>query len=615
MGPFFPGASSALIRWGFAVHRPSPLHGLFRATSTFYQNPRRSRPAVLTDRDGKHEHIQALRSREMSTLRDTADTADKDPMEDSCYDPREEVLAEIETHQEAEAVPDTPEDTAPAEQHERSCVGEDTRDLTPEDMVRCLDGAIIGQTDAKRAVANAIRNRWRRQRLTDAYMRDEIMPRNILMIGPTGCGKTEIARRLSKIIDAPFIKGEVTKFTEVGFHGRDVDSIIKDLVQLEVKRQQAKLTESIRQQASEQSCVAIANAIALRGPYQNVDEDTLQDFVDLVRRGDWDDHEVTVELTTNPWLSSGPSQHRTSTTGAAQVATADDKPPSTTAARGKRGAASGDGSSAKGAEEREGKKKHSKAGNGHENEATGVRGSRSSESLHTLRVKDARAKLTKMEVERQLSLQQDTVCEKAVKAVEDEGIVFLDEIDKICSKASDYKGPDASAEGVQRDLLPLLEGTTISTQYGNVKTDYILFIAAGAFLSVKPSDLLAEMQGRLPVRVQLTPLNQEDFQRILTEPDANLLKQQQALLATEGIHVEFQDGAVHEIARVATEMNYHVENIGARRLYTIIEKLMEDISYKAPSMPKDSKLIVDACRVRSSVVDFLQRTDLHKYIL
>lgn len=439
--------------------------------------------------------------------------------------------------------------------------------LTPREVVEKLDKYIVGQSEAKRAVANALRNRWRRHKIKSP-MKEEIVPKNILMIGPTGCGKTEIARRLAKLADAPFVKVEATKFTEVGFHGRDVDQIIRDLVDNSLLLTKQKLQKKLKEQIDE----IVENKIleALCGP----DSTSIPSFRGLLRDGQLEEREGSFELP-----ASGPKMQPFDGMGGIAV---------------------------------------------HElisgvNKA--ISGGRTKTEKRNMKVSEARPLLEEAESERLIN--QDTVQKEAIQAVEQDGMVFIDEIDKIVvNHDARYGGADASSEGVQRDLLPIIEGSVVSTKYGNVNTDHILFICSGAFHSCKPSDMLAELQGRLPIRVELKGLTSHDFYRILTEPENNMLKQQQALMQTEGIQMEFTDAAIREISRVAEEVNTSVDNIGARRLHTVLERIVEEISFDAPEKAKESeqsgqqcKYTVDKKDVKERVGELLKRQDLSKYVL
>lgn len=427
--------------------------------------------------------------------------------------------------------------------------------LKPHEIVEQLDRFIVGQADAKRAVAIAMRNRWRRHRLPEE-LRDEVVPKNILMIGPTGCGKTEIARRLAKLADAPFIKVEATKFTEVGFHGRDVDQIIRDLVEISINQTRARLRKQM--QAEVQKRVEDKILDILTG--ESSTDSTRESFRTLLKQGMLDERSVELEVPDRRQGNEGGQQGLNE-----QVVIKLDKM---------------------------------------------MGGQRTQKRRMT--ISQARPLIEEMEVEKLVS--PESVTREAITAVEQDGIVFLDEIDKICSHSENRHGADASAEGVQRDLLPLIEGSVISTKHGNVNTDFILFVASGAFHSVKPSDLLAELQGRLPIRVSLQALSKEDMHRILTEPETNLLRQQIELLRTEKVDLSFTDEAVHEIAAIASEVNRTVENIGARRLNTIIERIVEQISFDASERANQSIVITEE-DVRKNVGDILKQADLSMYVL
>jgi ATP-dependent HslUV protease ATP-binding subunit HslU len=432
--------------------------------------------------------------------------------------------------------------------------------FSPREIVSELDRFIVGQKDAKRAVAIALRNRWRRQQLTGP-IRDEVMPKNILMIGPTGCGKTEIARRLARLANAPFTKIEATKFTEVGYVGRDVEQIVRDLVEIAiglVKEEKRKAVKAKAQLAAENRVLD-----ALVGA--NASQTTREAFRKKLRNDELNDKEIEIEMQAG---SSGmPMFELPGMPGASM------------------GAISlGD--------------MFGKAFGGR----TKSRRTTVSEAYEPL-VAEESDKL----------LDQDSLTEEAIREVENNGIVFLDEIDKICAREG-RGGADVSREGVQRDLLPLIEGTTVATKHGPVKTDHILFIASGAFHVAKPSDLLPELQGRLPIRVELNPLDESDFRRILTETEASLIKQSVALMETEGVTLVFTDDAIDAIARVAVEVNGSVENIGARRLQTVIERVLDDISYTATD--KSGEIFtVDGEYVRKQVGDLAKNADLSRYIL
>jgi ATP-dependent HslUV protease ATP-binding subunit HslU len=429
--------------------------------------------------------------------------------------------------------------------------------LTPKAIVAALDAHIVGQDDAKRAVAVALRNRWRRQQLP-AELRNEVTPKNILMIGPTGCGKTEISRRLAKLADAPFIKVEATKFTEVGYVGRDVEQIARDLVEEAVRLEKERRREAVRAAAEEAAMERLLDALTGK----NASEATRASFRQRIREGHLDDNEVEIEVSDAPSmpfeLPGQPGQMNMINLSEML------------------GKAMGGGP-----------KKRRK-----------------------LKVVDAAHRL--IEEEQDKRLDQDDVARVALADAEANGIVFLDEIDKIA--VSDVRGGSVSREGVQRDLLPLIEGTTVATKYGPLKTDHILFIASGAFHVAKPSDLLPELQGRLPIRVELSALTEADFVRILADTRAALPEQYAALLATEGVTISFTDDGIARIAAIAADVNERVENIGARRLQTIMEKLLEDISFGAETMHGVS-VTIDRAYVDGQLSAIAGDTDLSKYIL
>ncbi|APZ98029.1 HslU--HslV peptidase ATPase subunit [Sphingopyxis sp. QXT-31] len=429
--------------------------------------------------------------------------------------------------------------------------------LTPKAIVAALDTHIIGQDAAKRAVAVALRNRWRRQQLP-AELRDEVSPKNILMIGPTGCGKTEISRRLAKLADAPFIKVEATKFTEVGYVGRDVEQIARDLVEEAVRLEKERRRDAVRVAAEDAAMERLLDALTGKG----ASEATRQSFRQRIREGHLDDSEVEVEVSDAPSMPFDlPGQP-----GQMNMINLSDM----------LGKAMG-----------------------------GLPKKR-----RKMKVIDAATRL--IEEEQDKRLDQDDVARVALADAEANGIVFLDEIDKIA--VSDVRGGSVSREGVQRDLLPLIEGTTVATKYGPMKTDHILFIASGAFHVAKPSDLLPELQGRLPIRVELGALTEADFVRILSETKAGLPEQYAALLGTEGVTLTFKPDAIARVAKLAAEVNEKVENIGARRLQTIMERLVEEVSFTAEDIGGTS-LDIDAAYVDRQLADIVGDTDLSKYVL
>jgi ATP-dependent HslUV protease ATP-binding subunit HslU len=431
-------------------------------------------------------------------------------------------------------------------------------DLTPREIVSELDRFIIGQNDAKRAVAVALRNRWRRKQL-GADLRDEVYPKNILMIGPTGVGKTEISRRLARLAKAPFLKVEATKFTEVGYVGRDVDQIVRDLMDNAVAMTREQMRDDVRARAHAAAEERVIDALA----GTDARPATREMFRGKLKRGDLDDTMIELEIA--------------------------DPTPSMPMLGGMPGMESQMGDLQKML-----------------GQAFGGRRTR-----RRMTVADSHKALVEEEADKLLD--DEAVTRAALASVEEDGIVFIDEIDKVCARA-ETRGADVSREGVQRDLLPLIEGTTVSTKYGPVKTDHILFIASGAFHIAKPSDLLPELQGRLPIRVELKPLTKADFVRILSETENALTLQYSALMLTEGVTVAFTEDGIAEIAAIAAEVNQSVENIGARRLYTIVERVFEELSFTAPDRDGE-KLSVDADYVREHLGDLRRSVDISRYML
>ena len=430
--------------------------------------------------------------------------------------------------------------------------------FSPREIVSELDRYVIGQADAKKAVAIALRNRWRRQELPDD-LREEVLPKNILMVGPTGVGKTEISRRLSKLSEAPFIKVEATKFTEVGYVGKDVEQIIRDLIEISialVKEKKRKEVEAKSQLSSEERVLD-----TLVG--KSATPATRESFRKRLRAGDLDDTIIEIAVQDNP---STPSFEIPGMQGGVGMVNIGD--------------IFGKGSA--------GKKKKKK-----------------------MSVKESYEHIIQEESDKLID--QDQIIKEAKFSVENNGIVFLDEIDKVSAR-SERSGTDVSREGVQRDLLPLIEGTTVNTKHGPIKTDHILFIASGAFQLAKPSDLLPELQGRLPIRVELQPLTKQDFVRILKEPDNSLIKQYVALMKTENVELQFTDDGIEELAEISSQINSTIENIGARRLHTILEKVLEEISFSAPDKSGE-KIIVDKSFVQKNLGDIIKDKDLSKFIL
>ena len=433
--------------------------------------------------------------------------------------------------------------------------------FTPREIVSELDRFIVGQNTAKRAVAIALRNRWRRQQIKGS-LKEEVLPKNILMIGPTGVGKTEIARRLAKLADAPFIKVEATKFTEVGYVGRDVEQIIRDLLEVSINNNKESLKKEVKARAEISAEKRVVEALV----GSTASTQTKEKFKKMLRNGELDDQEIEIELLSN---SSSPmkSMEIPGMPG------------------GMMGMINLGEIFGKGFGQKKEKRK--------------------------LTVKESYEFLLNEESDKLID--NDSLIKRAINNVEQDGIVFIDEIDKICGKNSRGTA-EVSREGVQRDLLPLIEGSTVSTKYGTVKTDHILFIASGAFHVAKPSDLLPELQGRLPNRVELSALNQEDFMRILKEPENNLIRQYEELIATEGVNLKFSENAISEIAKIATQVNDEVENIGARRLHTILEKVLDDISFSA-SDKKNDQIKIDDKYVTKQIGEIYKNNDLSKFIL
>jgi ATP-dependent HslUV protease ATP-binding subunit HslU len=438
----------------------------------------------------------------------------------------------------------------------------ETTAFSPREIVSELDRFIIGQNDAKRAVAIALRNRWRRQQLPEE-LREEVLPKNILMIGPTGVGKTEIARRLARLAQAPFLKVEATKFTEVGYVGRDVEQIIRDLVEIAIAMTRERLRKEVTAKAETRAEERVLDALV----GDKASPDTRQKFRKMLREGQLDDKEVEVTVQDNAGANL-PTFEIPGMPGA-------------------------------------------QMGMVNLGEMFGKAfGNRTKPKRMTV----AESHQVLMAEESDKLLDQEKVVKEAITSVEQNGIVFLDEIDKISAR-SERVGADVSREGVQRDLLPLIEGTTVATKHGAVKTDHILFIASGAFHLAKPSDLLPELQGRLPIRVELKALTRDDLKRILTEPEASLIKQYKALMRTEGMILDFADEAIDEIASLAEQINSSVENIGARRLHTVLERLLEEISFTASDQTAGTVVTIDRDYVREHVGALAKNADLSKFIL
>ena len=431
--------------------------------------------------------------------------------------------------------------------------------LTPRETVSELDKYIVGQAEAKKAVSIALRNRWRRQKVS-TLLKDEISPKNILMIGPTGVGKTEIARRLAKLSNAPFIKIEASKFTEVGYVGRDVESMVRDLVEISVKMESDQNRVSFQAKAEELAEEKILDLLVYK---ETKDNETRQKFRKMFREGKLNDREVEISIPIKfspiQVMSNNPNEDI-------------------------------------------------------DNNVSDMLSNFFPNKEKKRKVKIKEAYKIFVDIEAENLIDKDTINENAIIRAEQLGIIFIDEIDKIARNSSASSGPDISREGVQRDMLPIIEGSTVKTKYGIIKTDHILFIGAGAFHTSKPSDLIPELQGRFPIRVELKSLDSEDFKKILTEPDNALLKQYTELLRTEGISLTFSNDAIDQIADISVEINDRNENIGARRLHTVLEKIIEDISFSAPDL-KDKDVLIDSDYVNNKLKDIVKDRDLSKYIL
>ena len=439
---------------------------------------------------------------------------------------------------------------------------EEKKNYTPKEIVKELDRYIIGQNEAKKAVAIALRNRWRRQRVPED-LREEILPKNILMIGPTGVGKTEISKRLAKLAEAPFLKVEATKFTEVGYVGRDVEQIVRDLIQISITMTQEKLRNKVKSQAQHNAEERVLNALVGK----NASLETRSQFRAQLRSGKLNKKIIEIDLVDNPSGGGLPTLDIPGMPG-------------------------------------------SHVGMINLNELLG-KGMGQKKKKKKMSIKKIYKPL--MDEESDKLIDQEKIISSAKKDVEENGIVFLDEMDKICAR-SERVGGDISREGVQRDLLPIIEGTTVSTKYGSIKTDHILYIASGSFHLSKPSDLLPELQGRLPIRVELNALTKNDFVKILNEPENSLIKQYKALLKTEKVDLDFRKDSIEEIAKLATEINSNVENIGARRLHTVLEKLIEKISFNATEN-KGKKIKITSKQVKDEVGKLAKNVDLSKFIL
>jgi len=439
----------------------------------------------------------------------------------------------------------------------------EAKNLTPKQIVDELNRYIVGQNDAKKAVAIALRNRYRRK-LVASPLREEIVPKNILMIGPTGVGKTEVARRLAKLANAPFIKVEATKFTEVGYVGRDVDSIIRDLIEVAIKSIKSDMKKDVREKAEKHAKKRILKVLV----GESALDETKEKFAAMLDKGEINNNEIEIEI-----ADSGNSFASSFDIPGGQV--------------------------------------------GMINIGEMLGKAMGGEKTKKARMTVEEALKTLIDEESEKMIDEDKIVKNAVKSVENDGIVFIDEIDKICARGSNKgSGADVSREGVQRDLLPLVEGTAVATKYGIIKTDHILFIASGAFHATKPADLLPELQGRFPIRVQLKPLTEEDLLRILTEPESSLIKQYVALIGVEKVQLNFTSDGSKEIAKVAHKVNGEVENIGARRLHTLLEKILEEVSFEASEMKAGSAVAIDAKYVDEHLGDLVSgKTDLSKFIL
>ncbi len=434
-------------------------------------------------------------------------------------------------------------------------------DLTPKQIVEELNRYIIGQNEAKKAVSIALRNRYRRK-LVESPLREEIVPKNILMIGPTGVGKTEVARRLAKLANAPFIKVEATKFTEVGYVGRDVDSIIRDLMEVAIKSIKSEMKKGVAEKAEKYAKKRILKALV----GENALDETKEKFSQMLEKGELNDREIEIEI-----IDGGGAMTSSFDIPGGQV--------------------------------------------GMINIGEMIGRAMGGEKTKKAKMTVADALKTLVDEESGKMIDEDKVVKEALKSVENDGIVFIDEIDKICAR-SGLKGGDVSREGVQRDLLPIVEGSAITTKYGIVKTDHILFIASGAFHVAKPADLLPELQGRFPIRVQLKPLSEEDLVRILTEPESSLIRQYKALLAVENVKLDFVESGIKQIAKIANRINGEVENIGARRLHTMMEKILEDVSFEASDLKNGTEVKVDDKYVDQHLGELASgKTDLSKFIL